>query len=76
MPAPIVQAVIDRISLSDPQIHTLDGRGFGKGNAGLQGVRQFFTKHKCNGICSALKLKSVTGRVKQQDVVSAVSCSG
>lgn len=53
---------------TDPQIHTTDGRGFGKGNAGLQGVRQFMKQHKCNGICRALKLQSVTGRVKQGDV--------
>jgi len=53
---------------TDPQIHTVDGRGFGKGNAGLQGVRQFMKQHKCNGICRALKLQSVTGRVKTGDV--------
>lgn len=53
---------------TDPQIHTTDGRGFGKGNAGLQGVRQFMKQHKCNGICRALKLQSVTGRVKHGDV--------
>jgi len=53
---------------TDPQIHTTDGRGFGKGNAGLQGVRQFMKQHKCNHICRALKLQSVTGRVKHGDV--------
>ena len=53
---------------TDPQIHTIDGRGYGKGNAGLQGVRQFMKQHKCNSICRALKLQSVTGRVKQGDV--------
>jgi hypothetical protein len=53
---------------TDPQIHTIDGKGYGKGNAGLQGVRQFMKQHKCNSICRALKLQSVTGRVKQGDV--------
>ena len=42
---------------TDPQIHTVDGKGFGKGNAGLQGVRQFMRQHKCNAICRALKLQ-------------------
>ena len=50
------------------QIHTVDGRGFGKGNAGLQGVRQFMKQHTCNGICRALRLQSMTGRVKQDSV--------
>ena len=50
------------------QIHTIDGRGFGKGNAGLQGVRQFMKQHTCNGICRALRLQSMTGRVKQDNV--------
>lgn len=49
---------------TDPQIHTIDGHGYGRGNAGLQGVRKFFLKHTCNGICGALGLKSITGRVK------------
>jgi len=52
---------------TDPQIHTVDGRGFGKGNAGLQGIRQFLTKHTCNGICRALKLPSVSGKQKVND---------
>ena len=52
---------------TDPQIHTIDGRGFGKGNAGLQGIRQFLSKHKCNGICRALKLPSVSGQQKVND---------
>jgi hypothetical protein len=53
---------------TDPQIHTVDGKGFGKGNAGLHGVRQFMKQHRCNGICRALKLQSVTGRVKHDCV--------
>ena len=39
-------------------------RAAGKGNVGMQGVRQFMLQHKCNDICRALRLQSLTGRAK------------
>ena len=41
---------------TDPQIHSIDGKGFGAGNSGLKGVRQFFSTHRCNAICKKLCL--------------------
>ena len=36
------------------QIHSRDGRGFGKGNLGPAGIRAFLAAHRCNPVCSAL----------------------
>ncbi len=41
---------------TDPQIHTMDGRGFGKGNLGIDGMVKFLSTHECNAICRHLKL--------------------
>eukprot|EP01012_Entosiphon_sulcatum_P023515 TRINITY_DN2857_c0_g1_i2.p1 TRINITY_DN2857_c0_g1~~TRINITY_DN2857_c0_g1_i2.p1 ORF type:complete len:583 (+),score=121.16 TRINITY_DN2857_c0_g1_i2:50-1798(+) len=41
---------------TDPQIHTSDGRGFGKGNMGMEGINKFFSTHRCNDICRYLRL--------------------
>jgi myosin-heavy-chain kinase len=30
---------------TDPQIHTLDGEGFGAGNLGERGIRRFLSSH-------------------------------
>ena len=40
--------------LTDPQIHTLSGSGYGRGNMGLRGMALFFATHKCNAICAQL----------------------
>lgn len=45
--------------LTDPQIHTEDGKGLGMGNMGQEGIDKFVSKHKCNDICAALHLKSL-----------------
>ena len=42
---------------TDPQIHTRDGRGYGVGNMGAAGIRQFSASHRCNAVCRALGLK-------------------
>lgn len=42
--------------LTDPQIHTENGQGFGMGNMGLEGIQKWMEKHTCNHICEALKL--------------------
>jgi elongation factor 2 kinase len=42
--------------LTDPQIHSHDKQGFGKGNNGQEGFNRFFNTHKCNEICVGLTL--------------------
>eukprot|EP01133_Synstelium_polycarpum_P016898 gene16898-20094_t len=44
---------------TDPQIHSSDGQGFGKGNLGIEGIKRFFSTHQCNSICHYLGLSSV-----------------
>ena len=36
---------------TDPQIHSRDGQGFGKGNMGDKGFQKFLGAHRCNAIC-------------------------
>ena len=31
---------------TDPQIHTLDGKGYGEGNLGIRGIALFFLSHR------------------------------
>ena len=42
--------------LTDPQIHCLDSKRFGKGNLGYEGIIKFFFSHKCNFYCKRLGL--------------------
>lgn len=42
--------------LTDPQIHCLDSKRFGKGNLGYEGILKFFFTHKCNFYCQRLGL--------------------
>ena len=42
--------------LTDPQIHCLDNKRFGKGNLGYEGIVKFFFTHKCNFYCEKLGL--------------------
>ena len=44
------------ISYTDPQIHSKDSKGFGKGNLGVEGMLKFFQTHHCNAICRHLLL--------------------
>eukprot|EP01084_Bolivina_argentea_P109282 195328_1 len=44
---------------TDPQIHTFNGKGFGKGNLGIDGMIKFLKTHQCNAICQHLKLDIV-----------------
>lgn len=49
-----IQGVDDKYT--DPQIHSRDGKGFGKGNLGYEGMLKFFHSHRCNSICKFLNL--------------------
>lgn len=49
-----IQGVQDKYT--DPQIHSRDGTGFGKGNMGPEGMAKFFQTHRCNAICRLLRL--------------------
>ena len=42
--------------LTDPQIHCLDAKRFGKGNLGYEGIVKFFFTHKCSFYCEKLEL--------------------
>jgi len=52
-----IQGVGDQYT--DPQIHTVIGTDFGKGNLGKQGMDKFISTHKCNSICKYLKLPPI-----------------
>jgi hypothetical protein len=42
--------------LTDPQIHCLNPKKFGKGNLGYVGIMKFFMSHVCNHYCRRLDL--------------------
>lgn len=44
---------------ADPQVHTIDGKGFGQGNCGKQGIHKFLGTHRCNELCAYLGLKPI-----------------
>eukprot|EP00960_Hanusia_phi_P031249 749180-Hanusia_phi.AAC.6 len=44
---------------TDPQIHTCDRKGYGKGNLGMEGIKRFLGAHKCNNICSFYRLPRI-----------------
>lgn len=41
---------------TDPQIHTADGNGFGRGNLGKRGMQKFLSTHTCNAVCQRFNL--------------------
>jgi myosin-heavy-chain kinase len=43
--------------LTDPCIHSIDLKRFGRANLGKPGIKRFFQTHVCNIICHALQLK-------------------
>ncbi|CAD2213023.1 myosin-heavy-chain kinase [Angomonas deanei] len=47
--------------LTDPQIHTEDGKGLGMGNMGQEGIDKWVEMHQCNAICKALGLQPLHG---------------
>ena len=42
--------------MTDPQIHCLDKKRFGKGNLGFPGMISYFNSHNCNDFCKHLDL--------------------
>jgi len=44
---------------TDPQVHSADGQGYGKGNMGMRGIQAFLNNHRCNRICHSLGLPQV-----------------
>ena len=52
---------------TDPQIHTLNGQDFGKGNLGILGFQKFLSSHRCNSICRYLKLPAVNPKSRHAD---------
>ncbi|RLN61030.1 hypothetical protein BBJ29_004157 [Phytophthora kernoviae] len=52
---------------TDPQIHTLNGHDFGKGNLGVLGFQKFLSSHRCNSICRYLKLPPVNPKSRHAD---------
>ena len=57
-----IQGVGDKYT--DPQIHTINGTDFGKGNLGKKGFAKFLSTHRCNSICRYLKLPPVNPKYK------------
>ncbi|DBA04053.1 TPA: hypothetical protein N0F65_009400, partial [Lagenidium giganteum] len=60
-----IQGVGDKYT--DPQIHTLNGDDFGKGNLGALGFQKFLSSHRCNSICRYLKLPQVNPKERHAD---------
>lgn len=60
-----IQGVGDKYT--DPQIHTLKGTDFGKGNLGVFGFQKFLSSHQCNSICRYLKLPPVNPKDRHTD---------
>uniref|UniRef100_A0A7S1JAC5 Alpha-type protein kinase domain-containing protein n=2 Tax=Eutreptiella gymnastica TaxID=73025 RepID=A0A7S1JAC5_9EUGL len=60
---------------TDPQVHSHDQRGFGKGNMGMDGIRKFFDTHKCNALCRYLGLVQ-SGKVTKDQSGTMMPSSG
>jgi elongation factor 2 kinase len=54
---------------TDPQVHTRDGIGFGKGNLGMKGFEKFLSTHRCNAICKYFRLPSVNEKEEDSGTV-------
>jgi hypothetical protein len=47
---------------TDPQIHSITGLGFGRGNLGAKGIVAFLSTHECNPLCKKLGLYPIDHR--------------
>ena len=70
-----IQGVADLYT--DPQVHTLEGTGYGEGNLGANGFALFFSGHRCSPLCAKLGLvplpKSETELFRDDRAASAVA---
>jgi elongation factor 2 kinase len=55
---------------TDPQIHSLSGKGFGAGNLGRTGIKAFLLRHKCNQICRQMKLTKINPHTIEEELAS------
>jgi len=55
-----IQGVANQFT--DPQIHTLSGKGFGLGNLGQTGIRAFMLRHQCTELCRACGLAPIAAK--------------
>jgi len=53
--------------LTDPQIHCINQRKFGKGNLGYYGILKFFLTHYCNEYCMKLNLVHPRKKIEIKD---------
>jgi elongation factor 2 kinase len=64
---------------TDPQMHTLEGTGYGEGNLGANGFALFFAAHRCSPLCAKLGLaplpKSVMELARDEQTASAAVSS-
>jgi len=58
---------------TDPQMHTLDQKGFGKGNLGKKGIEKFLKTHICNVLCQHLRLDDVRKERRAEDYFQGVT---
>ena len=55
-------------TLTDPQIHCIDKKRFGKGNLGIIGMMKFFLSHSCNFYCQNLNLINPKNNENQETI--------
>eukprot|EP01006_Ploeotia_vitrea_P001471 TRINITY_DN104908_c0_g1_i1.p1 TRINITY_DN104908_c0_g1~~TRINITY_DN104908_c0_g1_i1.p1 ORF type:complete len:378 (-),score=45.67 TRINITY_DN104908_c0_g1_i1:151-1284(-) len=60
---------------TDPQIHSRNGKGFGKGNLGYEGMKKFFATHRCNSICKFLNLPAVNPKANDRGTTPCIESS-
>lgn len=58
---------------TDPQIHTLDGRGFGAGNLGERGIRRFLQSHRHSLLCEQLGLPSQDAGLTDAELAAKIA---
>merc|ERR1719198_2646502 len=58
---------------TDPQIHTVDGRGFGAGNLGERGIRRFLQSHRHSLLCEQLGLPSQDAGLTDAELAAKIA---
>jgi hypothetical protein len=52
---------------TDPQIHSLDGKEYGRGNLGERGMRKFLDSHTCTQLCAFFNLPRLEKKSKRPE---------